>query len=235
MTGGTCRASVAVIMPSRNIVKQYVEGGYYHVYNRGVEKRDIFLDAQDYYVFLKYLRSYLIDEPIFGGGTRPRPNLRNQVQLLAYCLMPNHYHLLVHQNVVDGTTQLLRRAMTGYSMYFNQRHNRVGPLFQAYFKAASVEIDEYLMHVSRYIHLNPQGIGQDPETYRFSSLQYYEAKQPDWVDTAPVLSLFASREDYIQFMRDMRVDSEALLGETTIDGFFAGATCRQVAPAVGLG
>ena len=75
-------------MPSRNIVKQYVEGGYYHVYNRGVEKRDIFLDDQDFVVFMKYFRSFLSNEKVFGGRARPRVNLSKKVQLTAYCLMP---------------------------------------------------------------------------------------------------------------------------------------------------
>ncbi|HSH31469.1 MAG TPA: transposase [Candidatus Saccharimonadales bacterium] len=203
-------------MPSRNIVKQYVEGGYYHVYNRGVERRLLFIDSQDYFVFLKYLKSYLTDEPVFGSG-RSRPNLSDRVQVLAFCLMPNHYHLLLHQNSISGVTELIRRVMTGYSLYFNQRYGRVGTLFQAHFKAASITTDEYLMHVSRYIHLNPLGIGAGPESYRFSSLQYYKSQAPGWLDVAPVLNLFEGPDEYLQFVRDLSNDSEAVLGDMALD------------------
>jgi putative transposase len=201
------------IMPSRNLVKQYAEGGYYHIYNRGVEKRTIFIDEQDYSVFLRFLRSYLTDETVFPNRTSPRVNLSAKVQIVAYCLMPNHYHLLIHQNVADGMTQLMRRALTGYSMYFNRRHGRVGPLFQAYFKAALIQTDEYLMHVSKYIHLNPS----DPENYRFSSLRYYLDGAPDWIDPKPITSLFSSANAYLSFLRDKSLDPSVCLGELTLE------------------
>lgn len=203
-------------MPSRNIVKQYVEGGYYHVYNRGVEKRLVYMDEQDYRVFLEYLKSYLTTDLGFFGS-RLRANLSDKVQLLSYCLMPNHYHLLIHQESIDGMTLLLRRAMTGYSMYFNRRHGRVGPLFQANFKAALIDTDEYLMHVSRYIHLNPVGIGQYPGTYRFSSWSDYVSERPTWVNTKPVLSLFKGADDYLNFLSNQAIDSKTLLGDLILE------------------
>ena len=106
-------------MPAKNVVKTYVENGYYHIYNRGVEKRDIFLDDQDYSVFLHFLKQYL--SPPQPKGTfltmtglhlvRPRPvhPLHNEIDLLAHCLMPNHFHLLLKQKTPDGMIKLLRR------------------------------------------------------------------------------------------------------------------------------
>lgn len=152
-------------MPARNIVKTYIENGYYHAYNRGVEKRNIFLDEQDYSVFLHFLKQYLSPPQRKGiyltmtglDLVRPRPiqTLYDEIDLLAYCLIPNHYHLLLEQKTIDGMTKLLRRLCTSYSMYFNKKYDRVGSLFQGTYKAALIDRDEYLLHLSRYIHLNP--------------------------------------------------------------------------------
>lgn len=106
-------------MTSKNRVKTYKKGGIYHVYNRGVDKRKIFMDEQDYAVFLHLLKYYLSppkDEdkhPLSDTSTaviNPRPikNLHKEVDLLAYCLMPNHFHLLIKQNAINGMERLMR-------------------------------------------------------------------------------------------------------------------------------
>jgi len=115
-------------------------GGYYHVFNRGTEKRDIFLDRKDKERFLTKLIKYLEEE---------------QVSLLAFCLMPNHFHLLVKQSSDKAISTFMRKLCTAHSMYFNKRYNRVGPLFQGRFKANLIESEAYLLQVSRYINLNP--------------------------------------------------------------------------------
>ena len=158
-------------MPAKNTIKPYVENGYYHIYNRGVEKRIIFQDKQDYKVFLYYLKIYLsppepLDSPLnqkketFTGFIKPprdRPlnNLYQEVDLLAYCLMPNHFHLLIKQKPANGIEKFMRSLATKYVQYFNKRHKRIGPLFQGPYKAVLIENDEQLLHLSRYIHLNP--------------------------------------------------------------------------------
>ncbi len=81
--------------------------------------------------------------------------LMGEVQLLAYCLMPNYFHLLFYQVSEDGVTKFMRRLATAYSMYFNNRYNRVGALFQGRFRARLLPTDQYVGHVSRYIHLCP--------------------------------------------------------------------------------
>src|SRR3989344_8009788 len=98
-------------MPSKNVIKRYLENGYYHLYNRGVEKRKIFLDEQDYAVFLSYIRQYL--EPSTGSDPK---SLADEVDLIAYCLMPNHFHFLAKQKTIDGITKFIRAICTNYVM-----------------------------------------------------------------------------------------------------------------------
>jgi putative transposase len=187
-------------MPSRNTLKEFAPQQYYHLYNRGVEKRPIFLDDQDYLVFLGLLKRYLSGENHNKNNRHTFSLLTDKVQLLAYCLMPNHFHLLLYQESEDGITQLMRRVSTGYVMYFNNRYQRVGGLFQGRYKASLINKDAYLHHISRYIHLNPSNY----QSYKFSSLQYYMGKkQASWVQTKPILDLFeGDMQQYRQFLAD---------------------------------
>lgn len=187
-------------MPSRNIIKEYAAGEFYHVYNRGVEKRLIFMDDTDYVVFLGLLKKYLIGQDDAKTHRHKFSNLSEEVELLAYCLMPNHIHLLFHQLTEDGITKLMRRVMTGYVMYFNNKYNRVGALFQGRYKAAHINADAYLHHISRYIHLNPIS----HEDYAYSSYKYYTEHKPapEWLHTNYILSLFEHPETYKLFVDD---------------------------------
>src|SRR5687768_78280 len=101
-------------MPTKNTVKQFIEGGYYHVYNRGIEKRQIFKNDQDYGVFLKIIKSLLTDSEA--------PDFSNEIDLIGYCLMPNHFHLFLSQKSPDGMTKFVKSLSTRYSMYFNARY-----------------------------------------------------------------------------------------------------------------
>ena len=191
-------------MPHRNTIRHFMEGGIYHVYNRGVEKRNIFLDEQDYAVFLHLLKYYL--SPVQKTETppllefqnfkivRPRPlaNIEKDIELFAYCLMPNHFHLLIKQVTKDGVTKLLRRVATTYSMYFNKRYKRVGYLFQGRYKTVMVETDYYLIHISRYIHLNPYELTRSNlVSYPYSSYAHYLGiKHSAWLKTNLILSFF---------------------------------------------
>lgn len=169
-------------MPSRNIIKQYIENGYYHIYNRGVEKRDIFLDEQDCAVFLHYLKLYLspieelkqLDLPGLRIQRFIYLNLSHEIVLLAFALMPNHIHLLIKQKTVDGIVKLMKRLATGYVMYFNKKYQRVGGLFQNRYKAVLIQSDPHLLHLSRYIHLNPANIDTTSINFNdFTSYSYY--------------------------------------------------------------
>lgn len=196
-------------MPSRNTVKEFAVDQYYHVYNRGVEKRVIFLDNQDYVVFLGLLKKYLTGEQDNKTHRHKFDNLAGKVDLIAYCLMPNHFHLLFFQSSEDGITRLMRRVMTGYVMYFNNRYARVGVLFQGRYKASHIAADAYLHHISRYIHLNPDKYA----TWPYSSWLYYLGeKNAGWLKPKSVLDLFNNDVNaYRQFVEEY-VDTQEELG-----------------------
>jgi putative transposase len=156
-------------------------GEVYHVFSRGVEKRDIFLNNTDRWRFINLLSHCLPAGPsksysIYGGGRQRRIKAgEGLIDLLAYCLMDNHFHLLIQENLEGGTSLYMKRLLTSYSKYFNTRLDRAGSLFVHPFKAVLVERDEQLLHVSRYIHLNPvvAGIVEDLKDYTWSSVQDY--------------------------------------------------------------
>ena len=186
-------------MPSRNSRKIYLQDAYYHLYNRGLDKQSIFLDADDYAVFLNLLKRYLDKQPAKDNKGRQYPWLHEDVELLAFCLMPNHFHLLVYQLTDDGVRQLLKNICGSYTTYFNKKYKRIGPLFQDRFKASMITRDDYLQHISRYIHLNPKTY----KAWEFSSLPYYLGKkQAGWVRPDKILDLFNGRDEYAAFVSD---------------------------------
>lgn len=197
-------------MPSPNIVKEFATDSYYHIYNRGVEARVIFHDDQDYTVFLGLLKKYLSGEkPAKDRNRHPFKNFSNEISLLAYCLMPNHFHLLLYQVEENSITELMRRVSTGYAMYFNDRYKRVGGLFQGVYKASRINDDAYLDHVSRYIHLNPD---KEYDLWPYSSYSYYMGKKKAmWVNSSVILGLFNdSPSQYREFVEDYQDTSAEL-------------------------
>lgn len=150
------------IMPSKNTIKTYVEKSYYHIYNRGINKERIFLDAQDYKTFLSYLKLYLSPVSLQGDSSQvkaaPSKQLKNytdQIKLNAYCLLSNHFHLLVWQDDFDRINFFMRSLATKFSRYFNRKYDRLGPVFQSVYKAVLVESEDQLLYLSKYIHRNP--------------------------------------------------------------------------------
>ena len=149
-------------MPHR--IPKFITGNYYHVYNRGVAKMPIFLTPQDYRVFMRLMFHYIKSK---GVG---------RINLLCYCLMPNHFHLIVEQKNKNGISKYLQSFLTAYSMFFNYKHSRVGPLYQGRTKARLLQNDADLFQVSRYIHRNPRKITKtDKEliSYPYSSFSFY--------------------------------------------------------------
>lgn len=186
-------------MPSRNLEKIYLNEAYYHLYNRGVDKQAIFRDKEDYVVFLNLLKRYLDNEPTKDKKGREYDWLHDEAELLSYCLMPNHYHLLIYQHEPEAMTRLLRRVITSYTTYFNDKYQRVGYLFQSRFKASMITRDDYLQHISRYIHLNPANY----KDWEFSSLDYYLGKKKaGWIRPSRILDLFPSNKTYENFVAD---------------------------------
>lgn len=191
-------------MPSRNIVKKYVADGIYHVYNRGVDKRDIFCDESDYKFFLFLLKLYLSEEstPRSDLGVQLEGRLLERakaakfferIDLLAFALMPNHYHFLIRQKDDHDLTEFVRAVMTTYVAYFNKKYERRGPLFQGVFKAILIDNDDYLLHLSRYIHLNPRQ-GSTPRSelgVEYSSYQdYLGLRETKWLNQKIDFGLF---------------------------------------------
>lgn len=188
----------------------YLDHAYYHVYSRGVNKAAIFRDQDDYAVMLNLFKRYLSDKPIKDNKGREYPWLYNEVQLLAFCLMPNHIHALIYQAEPTAMTRLFKSVITAYGMYFNKKYKRVGPLFQSRFRASLITEDAYLMHISRYIHLNPENY----KAWPYSSLPYYLGEQrATWVQPALILELFKNQKDYQKFVADYK-DYKKMLDTT---------------------
>ena len=142
-------------MPAINTIKERAPESNYHVYARGNNKQIIFIDNSDYDYFLNLLERYFSDELIIGKSGILYPNFINRVEIIAYCLMPNHFHLLLYQFGVMDMEMFMRSLMTSYSKYFNLKYKRTGYVFEGRYKAAIINSDEYLLHISRYIHQNP--------------------------------------------------------------------------------
>lgn len=191
-------------MPSPNVIKPFVADSYYHIYNHGVHGQHLFADDEDYAVFLNLFKIYLSKDPIRDRFRRPVANLKNELSLLAYCLMPNHFHLLIYNFHEHGMSNFMLRAMTAYSMYFNKKYKRKGVLFRDSYKASLISDDAYLWHISRYIHLNPQDIGSQYTTYPYSSYAYYcGKKQAEWINPARILDLHDNNtRSYEKFVKD---------------------------------
>lgn len=186
-------------MPGRNLEKIYVEDSFYHVYNRVINKEPIFREPDDYAVFLNLFKRYLGKSPVRNKLGGEYPWLHNDIELVAFCLLPNHFHGLVYQHKPDSMTQLFKALATAYGMYFNKKYRRIGPLFQNRFKASLIDQDEYLQHISRYIHLNPK----DYRRWDFSSLPYYlKERRAVWVQPRRILELFDDITDYKKFVED---------------------------------
>jgi REP element-mobilizing transposase RayT len=187
------------LMPSRNIVRLNAPESYYHVYARGASKETIFNDRMDKEYFLYLLSRHLSLKPVTTKKGYVYPHFRGQLELLAYCLMDNHFHLLFYQIEQGTLSSFMKSVMLAYSTYFNRKHQRTGSLFENRFKASLIDKDAYLMHVSRYIHLNPRNWKYFP----YSSLKHIRsASEPEWLQTQKVLAQHNSRKAYLDFVYD---------------------------------
>jgi REP element-mobilizing transposase RayT len=156
-------------------------GAFYHVTSRGNEQKDVFKSKRDREKFLEYLAS---------------ATERYGAVIHAYCLLGNHYHLLL-ETPEGNLSQIMRHINGAYTTYFNVKRKRAGHLFQGRYKAILVEADEYATELSRYIHLNPvrAGIVAKPEEYQWSSYRSYigQIKAPDWQKTDFILGYFGKK------------------------------------------
>jgi REP element-mobilizing transposase RayT len=190
-------------MPKRNSVKSYGVDHYYHIYNRGVNKQDIFLEPEDRFYFLSLLKRHLSSSSETDSHNRSFVKYDEEVELVAFCLMPNHFHLLCYLKEPDGLVHLMRSVLTSYTMYFNKKYHRTGGLYEGVFLASRITNDGYLWHVSRYIHLNPLDIKQDFRTFPYSSIDYFVGnKRADWLHTEKLVETQTERDQYLEFVAD---------------------------------
>lgn len=199
----------------------FLQDEFYHVYNRGTDKRIIFCNNDDYFRFIELL--YL-------SNSQHRINVRdieesvssiyefNREQTLvsigAYCLMPNHFHILLTPEAEGGVADFMRKLGTSYSMYFNKKYGRTGTLFEGKFKAKHADADEYLKYLFAYIHLNPvklidptwkeKGIADAVKAYEYAASYEYSSlpdylgryrKQVKIINQAPFPKYFSDHQD----------------------------------------
>jgi len=190
-------------MPKKNIVKIYGEDQYYHLYNRGANRQQIFIEPSDYAYFLSLFKRHLAGNNTNNPNYRVYKKYENEVEIVAYCLMPNHFHLLCYLKDPQGIVHLMRSVMTAYTMYFNKKYKRSGRLYESNFLATRIDSDTYLWHVSRYIHLNPIDAGLDYLTYEYSSIAYFAgSKHTSWVHTERLIDNAKDKKEYIEFLAD---------------------------------
>ena len=186
-------------MSSRNILKIDIPDSFYHVYARGASKGNVYLEPDDYRYFLALFPRYLSPVVAKNSAGVPYQKLHEDLDLLCYCLMPNHFHLLLFQRKAGAMERLMRGVMTSYSKYFNTKYSRSGSLFESRYKASRISNQGYLEHITRYIHLNPKAW----RDYPYSSLRnYVNENDADWLKPDAILDLFDSTTQYEIFVSD---------------------------------
>lgn len=219
-------------------------GEIYHIYNRGVEKRNIFSNSHDVARFLESMREFNAREPIgslYQHSFRKQANLlsgetaksEKLVEIIAYCLNPNHFHFVLRQVSDRGISEFMKRVSGGYTWYFNHKNKRSGALFQGTFKSKHIPTNVYLLHVSAYVNLNnevhrlPKNDALFSGSSRSSWVEYMwtgkKRKEADICMKESILGQFKSRKEYEKFAmnslqgimekKKLRREMEALLLE----------------------
>lgn len=196
---------------------QFENNEYYHLYNRGTDKREIFLNNLDRYRFLLGLCSFneterLSNKSLSSLPIEIGPSINPIIKIHAYCLMDNHFHLLVEQIQDQGISKFMHRLGTGYTNYFNIKHARTGSLFEGPFKARHISTTEYLLELCRYVHLNPikyikeknqKKILEFAKNYQWSSFKNYISKNASsFVSTEKIFESFSSIRNFQIFHKE---------------------------------
>lgn len=190
----------------------FAEGEFYHVYNRGVDKRIIFSDSYDTQRFSKSMIEFNVIDPIGSlyensflqlGGPTPKSE-EKLVNIIAYCLNPNHFHFILEQLTDGGVSEFMKRLGGGYTGYFNNKYERSGSLFQGKFKAIHIDSDEYLLHASAYVNLNEhvhQLGGRTPKLVQSISSwrEYTDERVKGICEKEIILGQFRDRDEYKEF------------------------------------
>jgi putative transposase len=166
----------------------HTAGHYYHVYNRGVNRQRIFANPENYLFLLRRAKTFLADYPL---------------RVIAYCLMPNHYHFLLYPEDDTALSRFIQRLFNSYTQAFNKQQGRRGTLFEGRAKSVLVDTDAYILHLCRYIHLNPvrAGLVARPDQWPYSNyLEWVARRNGTLVDRAFVQQYFSAPEDYENFV-----------------------------------
>lgn len=202
-----------------------VNDEYYHIYSRSIAKYVIFNNDEEYYRLFELLRLCRFEDfnYRFSRFLELKPQIRKTiiyeiekssdkiVEIVAFCIMPTHLHLILKQKKDDGITKFMAKVLNSYSKFFNIKHGRKGPLWEANFKNIQVVTDEQLLHLSRYIHLNPTSAGlvKNPQDWEFSSFHEFIGKSRQEIcDYRDVIGL--SIEDYKKFVISHANDQKQL-------------------------
>lgn len=187
-----------------------VTGEFYHIYNRGVDKRKVFLSDTDFIRFLKSMEEFNVVEPIgslyiksfeknkLSGSTAKSGKL---VDIIAYCLNSNHFHFILRQCIENGISEFMKRLSGGYTWYFNNHRRRSGVLFQGRFKAVRVDSNPYLLHLSAYVNLN-NNAHKVNGAYRSSWNEYVRENKKYMCKRDIVLNQFKDIVEYRKFAED---------------------------------
>jgi len=194
----------------------FIDGEYYHIYNRGVEKRLVFSDRYDVDRFIQSMEEFNTIDPIgsiylksFNKLSGPTPKSEKLVEFVAYCLNPNHYHFILKQLADGGVSEFMKRIGGGYTGYFNERNNRNGGLFQGKFKSVHIDTDGYLLHLSVYVNLNNhvhQLSGPTAKLVRSSWGEYVGESQKSLCEKDIILDQFGSISEYKDFAKSSLQD-----------------------------
>lgn len=192
---------------------EFINNEYYHIFNRGVEKRDIFMDKEDLNRFFQSMSEFNTINPIgsiyesifrkkhgFGSLASKSEKL---VDFICYCLCPNHYHFVLQQLTDRGIEKFMHRLGSGYTNYFNNKYKRSGSLFQGTFKANHIDSNEYLLHISAYINLNNKVHQFTSEFFKSSWEEYFlPANVKKFCNPDIVLKQFVDSSKYKSFAED---------------------------------
>ena len=171
--------------------KKHYKDAYYHIFNRGINKHDIFLDQEDYYFYLKKIKIY---------------KDKYQVEFINYSLSPNHYHYTIKQLNDIPVSKFMHLLHTSYAYYFNKKYKRCGPLFQDRYKQRIISSDEYLMWLSAYINGNSEihGITKRSDDWQYSSYLDYAGKRNGILCNKEIIfSHFTDCKKYIDYVEDV--------------------------------
>ncbi len=178
-------------------------GEFYHIYNRGNAKNDIFINDEDFKFFLLRLRQNLFPDEDSNNRIQHLP--KGSFSLISYCLMPNHFHFIIKQNSEIPTSKLILKVCTSYSKYFNKKYERVGHVFQDRFKQVHINDNSYLIWLVAYVHQNPKvtGLIKNLKDYPWSSYRDFLGERGDNLcDKEIILSQFKNIKDFESFVED---------------------------------